>query len=130
MPSAIVMKRLLMTAVGFWVASAVVSASIVIVEPAVGAPTVKGDAAVWAEVVAALKKQYAIAFRGKNTETGKTMIIEFAPPDSQHRILRGYPDMIAPEGITVGNTAWKRDRNDKWDCAHPVRLSPTGAVPL
>jgi hypothetical protein len=82
------------------------------------------------EVVAALKKQYAIAFRGKNAETGKTMIIEFAPPDSQHRILRGYPDIIAPEGITVGNTAWKRDHNGKWDCAHPVRLSPTDAVPL
>lgn len=38
--------------------------------------------------------------------------------------------MIAPEGITVGNTAWKRDHNGKWDCAHPVRLSPTDAVPL
>jgi hypothetical protein len=48
MPSAIVMKRLLIAAVGFWVAAAVVSASIVIVGPAVGAPTVKGDAAAWA----------------------------------------------------------------------------------
>lgn len=38
--------------------------------------------------------------------------------------------MIAPEGITVGNTAWKRDHNGTWDCAHPVRLSPTDAVPL
>src|SRR5713226_1044940 len=90
-----------------WLAAAAVSLSVIIVQPAVGAPTVKGDAAAWAEVVAPLRKQYAIAVRGKSTETGKTMIIEFGPPDSQHRILQGYPDMIAPEGITVGNTAWK-----------------------
>ena len=112
-----------------WLAAAV-SLSVIIVQPAVGAPTVKGDAPVWAEIVTALKKQHTITFRGKDTEPGKTLIIEFAPPDSQHRILQGYPDMIAPEGITVGTTAWKRDRSGKWDCANPVRLSSTEAVPL
>ncbi len=113
-----------------WLAAAAVGLSIILVQPAFGAPTVKGDAAAWAEVVAALKKQYATTFRGKSTETGKTTIIEFAPPGSQHRILQGYPDMIAPEGITVGSTAWKRDHTGKWNCADPLRLSPADTVPL
>jgi hypothetical protein len=111
-------------------AAAAVSLSIVMVQPAVGAPTVKGDAVAWAEVVAALKKQYATAFRGKSAETGTSMIIEFAPHGSQHVILQGYPDMIAPEIITVGNTSWKRDHNGKWNCADPLRLSPADTVPL
>jgi hypothetical protein len=111
-------------------AAAAVSLSIVMVQPAVGAPTVKGDAVAWAEVVAALKKQYATAFRGKSAETGTSMIIEFAPHGSQHVILQGYPDMIAPEMITVGHTFWKRDHNSKWNCADPLRLSPADTVPL
>lgn len=119
-----------MATIRFWMAAVTVSLSVAMVEPAVGAPTVKGDTAAWAEVVAALKRQHATTFRGKSTEADKTIIIEFAPPDFQHRILQGYPDMIAPEGITVGNTAWKRDHNGKWDCPHPVRLSPADAVPL
>jgi hypothetical protein len=119
-----------MTTIRFWMTAAAVSLSVAMVQPAVGAPTVKGDTAAWAEVVAALTRQHATTFRGKSTETGKTTIIEFAPPDSQHRILQGYSDMIAPEGITVGNSAWKRDHNGKWDCAHPVRLTPADAVPL
>jgi hypothetical protein len=113
-----------------WLAAVAVSLSGVVVQPAVGAPTVKGDATAWAEVVAALKKQHSVSFRGKDAESGKTTIVEFTPPDSQHVILQGFPDMIAPELITVGNTVWKRDHNGKWNCSDPLKLSPADLVPL
>lgn len=74
------MKRLLILSIRLWLSLAAASFSIAMVQPAFGAPAVKGDTAAWAEVVAALKKQYAIAFRGKSTETVKILIIEFARP--------------------------------------------------
>jgi hypothetical protein len=113
-----------------WLAVVAATLSITMVQPAVGAPTVKGDAAAWDAVVAALKKQYATSFRAKSTETGTSMIIEYAPHGSQHVILQGYPDMIAPEMITVGNTSWKRDHSGKWNCADPLKLSSADTVPL
>jgi hypothetical protein len=64
------MIRLLLTTIRLSLAVAAVSLSIVTVQPAVGAPTVKGDAAAWAEVEAALKKAQGVSHREKTTTLG------------------------------------------------------------
>ena len=96
-------------------AAAAVSLSIVIAQPAVGAPTVKGDAAAWAEIVAALKKQRTVSYRAKST-TGPTDntpgITEFVPPSTKHTIVPGLL-----ESFSVGSKYWVRAIGDKWDCS-------------
>ena len=113
-----------------WLAAAAAGLSVIMAQPAVQAWTVRGDAAAWAEVVAALKKQHSVSYRGKSSVFGNPLIVEFAPPDSQHTIIQGkVPEVIAPERITVGNMSWKRDHNGKWDCSDPLTLSPAQLSP-
>lgn len=106
-------------------AAAAVSLSIVIVQPAVGAPAVKGDAAAWTEIVAALKKQRTVSYRAKST-TGPTDnkpgITEFVPPNTKHTIVPGLL-----ESFSVGNKYWARGIGDKWDCSPNVNGPPVGA---
>ena len=114
-----------------WLAAAAAGLSVIMAQPAVQAWTVRGDAAAWSEVVAALKKQHSVSYRGKSSVFGNPLIVEFAPPDSQHTIIQGkVPDVIPPERITVGNISWTRDHNGKWDCSDPLTLSPEQLVPL
>ncbi len=82
------MKRLLMTTIRVWMAAATISASMVMVQPAAGAPTVKGDAAAWGEIVAALEKQQTVSYRAKSMIGGG--ITEFVPPNSTHAIIPGW----------------------------------------
>lgn len=106
-------------------AAAAVNLSIIIVQPAAGAPTVKGDAAAWTEIVTALKKQRTISYRAKTT-TGPTDttpgITEFVPPDTKHTIVPGLL-----ESFSVGNKYWARRIGDKWDCSSAVNGLPVGA---
>jgi hypothetical protein len=106
-------------------AAAAVSLSIVMVQPAVGAPTVKGDAAAWAEIVAALKKQRTVSYRAKST-TGPTDntpgISEFVPPNTKHTIVPGLL-----ESFSVGNKYWVRGIGDRWDCSLAVKGPLVGA---
>jgi hypothetical protein len=106
-------------------AAATVSLSIVIAQPAVGAPTVKGDAAAWAEIVAALKKQRTVSYRAKST-TGPTDntpgISEFVPPNTKHTIVPGLL-----ESFSVGNKYWVRGIGDKWDCSLAAKGPLVGA---
>ncbi len=107
-------------------AAAAVNLSIVMVQPAVGAPTVKGDAAAWTEIVAALKKQRTVSYRAKETTgpTDKTPgITEFVPPNTKHTIVPGLL-----ESFSVGNKYWARRIGDKWDCSSAVNGPPVGAA--
>ncbi len=111
------MKRRLMTTMRLWLAVAAVSLSAVMVQSAVGAPTVKGDAAAWAEIVAALEKQQTVSYRAKSAVGGG--ITEFSPPNSTHATVPGQI-----EAIWVGD-AYRIRTGAKWECATP----PTGGTP-
>jgi len=86
------MKRLLMTTIPVSIAAATVSAFMVMVQLAVGAPTVKGDAAVWGEIVAAMEKQQTVSYRAKSMVGGG--ITEFVPPNSTHATGPGLVEAI------------------------------------
>ncbi len=107
-----------MAAVGWigrlWLAAMAVSLSPTIVaRPAVGAPTVKGDPAAWAEIVAALKKAQGTSYRIKYKLGGVTTIMEFVPPNSTHMIAQS-PAGVS-ETISVGS-AYRVRNGDKWAC--------------
>ena len=111
------MKRLLMTTIPVSIAAATVSALMVIVQPAVGAPTVKGDAAAWGEIVAAMEKQQTVSYPAKSMVGGG--ITEFVPPNSTHATVPGLV-----EAIWVGD-AYRVRTGEKWECAP----APTGGAP-
>jgi hypothetical protein len=81
------MKRPRMTTTRVWMAAATISGSMAVVQPAVGALIVKGDAAAWGEIVAALEKQQTVSYRAKSMIGGG--ITEFVPPNSAHAIIPG-----------------------------------------
>jgi hypothetical protein len=97
-----------------WLVATAVSLSAAMVQPAAGAPTVKGDAAAWAEVETALKKAQGVAHREKTTTSGgSTTIVEFVPPDSRH-FIEQHPGGRS-EGFAVGDKTWM-PVGDKWQC--------------
>jgi hypothetical protein len=92
-----------------WLVATAVSLSAAMVQPAAGAPTVKGDAAAWAEVETALKKAQGVAHREKTTTSGgSTTIVEFVPPDSRH-FIEQHPGGRS-EGFAVGDKTWMHMR--------------------
>lgn len=111
------MKRPLMTTIRVWLAAATISAPMVMAQPAIGAPTVKGDAAAWGEIVAALEKQQTVSYRAKSMIGGG--ITEFVPPNSTHAIIPGLL-----EAIWVGD-AYRVRAGEKWECTP----APTGGAP-
>ena len=97
-----------------WLIAAAVSLSISLAQPAVGAGTVKGDAAAWAEIVAAFKKLEGISYRMKMTSSGVTTIREFVPPTSLHIVSQTPAG--GSEIIIVGTVYAARKPGDKWAC--------------
>ncbi len=99
-----------------WLAAAAVSLLAVPVPPAVGAPTVIGDRAAWAEMVTAVRKMGTLSYREKATMPGVTTAIkEFVPPNSRH-VIAQFPGGGGREEIVVGNEMWSRKPGDKWPC--------------
>ncbi len=95
-------------------AMAVSLSATMVARPAVGAGTVKGDPAAWAEIVAALKKAQGVSHREKTTTSGGvTTIVEFVPPESRH-FIEQRPSGRS-EGFSVGDKIWMRV-GDKWQC--------------
>ncbi len=115
------MKPPLRTTTRLWLALAAASLSIAVAQPAVGAPKVTGDAAAWAEIVAAFEKQQTVSYRAKSTVGGG--ITEFTPPNSTHAIVPGLMEVI-----WVGD-AYRIRTGAKWECATPPTGGSPGLVP-
>ena len=97
-----------------WLTAAAASLSIALAQSAAGAGTVKGDAAAWAEIVAAFKKLERVSYRTKMTSRDVTMIREFAPPNSVHVVSQTPAG--GTEIIIVGTVYATRVPGDKWLC--------------
>lgn len=98
-----------------WLIAAAASLSIGLAQPVVGAGTVKGDAAAWAEIVAAFKKLEGVSYRMKMTSGGGTMIREFVPPNSLHIVSQTPAG--GSETVIVGTVYAVRGKpGDKWLC--------------
>lgn len=97
-----------------WLTAATVSLSIALALPAVGAGMVKGDAAAWAEVVAAFRKLEGVSYRMKMTSRDVTISREFVPPNSLHVVSQTPAG--GSEIIIVGTVYATRKPGDKWLC--------------